>query len=199
MANSRPKATHSTNFFFFLRRRFIAALFLWTASPSTRTASGFAPPPPRTLAMPPAETKLCAIQRGYDRSTERAESYILPTLQKAFGAGVTEYEIVGERIVQPNAVGMRLRLPRRRNAAGGDASEEEEAWPGEVFLKQVLASDYVGSRKDWSDLRRTLLVSIVCTLMESHCLVGASQGGGVSVSDANGQKSWGVSLHCTVV
>eukprot|EP00584_Thalassiosira_punctigera_P021045 CAMPEP_0172546714 /NCGR_PEP_ID=MMETSP1067-20121228/16411_1 /TAXON_ID=265564 ORGANISM="Thalassiosira punctigera, Strain Tpunct2005C2" /NCGR_SAMPLE_ID=MMETSP1067 /ASSEMBLY_ACC=CAM_ASM_000444 /LENGTH=428 /DNA_ID=CAMNT_0013333681 /DNA_START=218 /DNA_END=1507 /DNA_ORIENTATION=- len=88
---------------------------------------------------------LCAVQAGYSRSTERADSFILPTLQKAFGPSLDGYEILGDKIIQPNAVGMKLRLPE-----GGD-------WPKEVFLKQVLATDYVGARKDWSDLRRTLL------------------------------------------
>lgn len=88
---------------------------------------------------------LCAVQSEYNRDTH-VDSSILPTLQKAFGSELTSYEIEGDKIVQPNAVGMRVRLPE----GGGD-------WPSRVFLKIVVASDYVGSRKDWSDLRRTLL------------------------------------------
>jgi len=45
---------------------------------------------------------------------------------------------------------MRIRLPEE----GGKANAR---WPSNVFLKQVLATDYVDNRKDWSDLRRTLL------------------------------------------
>mmetsp|Transcript_15085 Transcript_15085/g.43803 ORF Transcript_15085/g.43803 Transcript_15085/m.43803 type:complete len:479 (-) Transcript_15085:209-1645(-) len=96
---------------------------------------------PTSMSQPP----LCAVQAGYERSTERADSFVLPTLQEAFGPELNDYEIIGDKIIQPNAVGMKLRLP-----SGGD-------WPAEVFLKTVLATDYVSSRKDWSDLRRTLL------------------------------------------
>jgi hypothetical protein len=42
-------------------------------------------------------------------------------------------------------VGIKLRLPK------------SDQWPSEVFLKQVLATDYVSARSDWGDLRRTLL------------------------------------------
>jgi len=99
---------------------------------------------PRTTER---QHSLCAVQAGYDRSTERADAFVLPTLQEAFGKELDRYEIIGDKIIQPNAVGMRLRLP--------DA--ERGGWPEDVFLKQVLATDYVGARKDWSDLRRTLL------------------------------------------
>ena len=88
---------------------------------------------------------LCAVQAGYDRSTDRADSFIIPTLQAAFGSELTTYELIGDKIIQPNAVGMKLRLP------------SSDQWPAEVFLKQVLATDYVGARSDWGDLRRTLL------------------------------------------
>lgn len=104
---------------------------------------------------------LCAEQIdqvGYDRSTERADSFILPTLQKAFGSDLKEYEIIGDKIIQPNAVGMKLRLPKC------ESDENDKCWPELVFMKQVLATDYVDARQDWNDLRRTLLVSAVCII-----------------------------------
>ena len=99
--------------------------------------------PPQQTGM--SSNPLCAVQAGYDRSTDRADSFIIPTLQIAFGSELTTYELIGDKIIQPNAVGMKLRLP------------SSDQWPAEVFLKQVLATDYVGARSDWGDLRRTLL------------------------------------------
>jgi hypothetical protein len=67
---------------------------------------------------------------------------LLPLLQRAFPTA-TSYETVGE-IVQTNAVGYILKV------------EHDESC-STVFLKQVVASDYVQSKKDWTDLRRTML------------------------------------------
>ena len=113
----------------------------------------------------------------YDRSTVHADAYLLPKLQQAFGPNLKKYEIL-ETIVQPNAVGFKLKLfppssptpttlepenDEERNNTDTDATKTESAassssWPDEVFFKQVLATDYQSNRKDWSDLRRTLLV-----------------------------------------
>ena len=114
-----------------------------------RAASAFVPlKGPSSSAptgMSSTGTPLCAVQAGYDRATDRVESFIIPTLQKAFGSELTTYELIGDKIIQPNAVGMKLRLPK------------SDQWPSEVFLKQVLATDFVDARSDWGDLRRTLL------------------------------------------
>ena len=108
----------------------------------------------------------------YDRSTVHADAYLLPKLQQAFGPNLKKYEIL-ETIVQPNAVGFKLKLfpppslepenDEDSNNTDTDATKTESAassssWPDEVFFKQVLATDYQSNRKDWSDLRRTLLV-----------------------------------------
>jgi len=124
-------------------------LLLFTAAILLSSSSAFTI---RPLSSSMSSGPLCAVQAGYDRSTERADSFILPTLQKAFGPELTSYEIMGDKIIQPNAMGMRLRLPESDND-----SDSNKTWPAEVFLKQVLATDYIGARKDWSDLRRTLL------------------------------------------
>ena len=108
----------------------------------------------------------------YDRSTVHADAYLLPKLQQAFGPNLKKYEIL-ETIVQPNAMGFKLKLfpspslepenDEESNNTDTDATKSESAassssWPDEVFFKQVLATDYQSNRKDWSDLRRTLLV-----------------------------------------
>ena len=94
------------------------------------------------MAIPPG---------GYDRSTERADSFILPTLEKAFGRHkIRNYSIL-DRIIQPNAVGFKLELQSNND------DDSSSCIPSLVFLKQVLATDYVSNRNDWSDLRRTLL------------------------------------------
>ncbi|KAL7546555.1 hypothetical protein ACHAWF_014110, partial [Thalassiosira exigua] len=147
-----------------LARKLVLPSFLLacTATASASSSAGFVVRPASSRrsaaimssspAAAAAASPLCAVQAGYDRSTDRADAFVLPTLQKAFGPELTSYELVGDRIVQPNAVGMKLRLPPAPEGDDGD-----EKWPSEVFLKQVLATDYVGARKDWSDLRRTLL------------------------------------------
>lgn len=117
----------------------IASLLILRAA----TCSAFVNVPIQRTSM--SSTPLCSVQAGYDRSTDRAEAYIIPTLQKAFGSELTTYELIGDKIIQPNAVGIKLRLPK------------SDQWPSEVFLKQVLATDYVSARSDWGDLRRTLL------------------------------------------
>ena len=112
-----------------------ASAFMPLKGPSSSAPTG----------MSSTGTPLCAVQAGYDRATDRVESFIIPTLQKAFGSELTTYELIGDKIIQPNAVGMKLRLPK------------SDRWPSEVFLKQVLATDFVDARSDWGDLRRTLL------------------------------------------
>mmetsp|Transcript_40310 Transcript_40310/g.87007 ORF Transcript_40310/g.87007 Transcript_40310/m.87007 type:complete len:480 (+) Transcript_40310:1343-2782(+) len=116
---------------------------------------------PSSSSSSSSPSPLCSAKFGYDRSTERADSFILPTLQKAFGEELTHYEIIGDKIIQPNAVGMKLCLTPTQQQQQGVTDDESlkkpKKWPDEVFFKQVLATDYVSSRKDWSDLRRTLL------------------------------------------
>lgn len=74
-----------------------------------------------------------------------SESALLPTLRKAF-PNIKSYEIE-HTISQANAEGQRLTI----------LLHEENHDDIEVFLKQVLAADYVNTKKDWADLRRTLL------------------------------------------
>ena len=106
-----------------------------------------------------ATTKLDAAipPGGYDRSTERADSYILPTLEKAFGENkIQSYQIL-DRIIQPNAVGFKLELEKTTAAVEDTNDNDDTDIPSQVFLKQVIATDYQANRNDWSDLRRTLL------------------------------------------
>ena len=130
-----------------------------------------------TTVMSAAAAAAAAVPAGgeYDRSTVHADAYLLPKLQQAFGPNLKKYEIL-ETIVQPNAVGLKLKLfpspssttlepenDEDSNNTDTDATKTESAassssWPDEVFFKQVLATDYQSNRKDWSDLRRTLLV-----------------------------------------
>jgi len=56
---------------------------------------------------------------------------------------------VTQTIEQASAIGYKLKLSYGEN--------KEESDPEEVFLKQVTASKYVPSKKDWPDLRRALL------------------------------------------
>jgi hypothetical protein len=81
---------------------------------------------------------------------------LLPILQKAFPL-VISYDIVGS-VTQANAQGFKLQLCYKEE----QEQEEEEKraqpqGPSQVFVKQVIASDYVSTKKDWPDLRRTLM------------------------------------------
>ena len=51
-------------------------------------------------------------------------------------------------VSQANAEGQRLVLTLH---------EDEDPYDHAVFVKRVVAKDYVGTKKDWADLRRTLL------------------------------------------
>lgn len=64
---------------------------------------------------------------------------------------MTSYEIT-ETIVQPNALGYKVKLQHNKQAQG-----DSHAQPDFVFVKTVTASNYVPKRTDWADLRRTLL------------------------------------------
>ena len=66
---------------------------------------------------------------------------ILSKLQTIF-PDVTSFEIIGEIIEQANAVGLKLEL---------------KPFGQRIFYKVVDASTYVSTKKDWADLRRTLL------------------------------------------
>lgn len=79
---------------------------------------------------------------------------LLPDLQRAFSS-VTSYTIQ-DIIVQTNAVGYKLDVSH--DTVGFRVDVEDDAHHHKsVFLKHVRASDYVNTKKDWSDLRRTLL------------------------------------------
>ena len=70
---------------------------------------------------------------------------------------VARYHVTHE-IVQANAVGYKLELI----VAGSDSNAMEslsskEQSPRTVFLKQVRVQDYLATKSDWADLRRTLL------------------------------------------
>jgi hypothetical protein len=74
------------------------------------------------------------------------DTSLLPTLQRVFPS-VSSYQTL-ETINQASAIGYILKLSH--NDSDHDA-------PTEIFLKQVLASRYVSTKKDWPDLRRSLL------------------------------------------
>ena len=75
---------------------------------------------------------------------------LLPHLRKAFPT-VESYEIL-TTIVQSNAKGFILKLEDSQNADTGSTTT-----PSQVFMKLVDASEYVSQKKDWNDLRRTLM------------------------------------------
>jgi len=88
---------------------------------------------------------------GNDDSNARV---LLPDLRRAFPAASSYKNLA--TIVQSNAVGYKLDvLLDRKNDEEQDDEARRRNVP--VFLKQVVASEYVTSKKDWADLRRTLL------------------------------------------
>lgn len=62
---------------------------------------------------------------------------------------MTSYEII-ETIVQPNALGYKVKLEYSN-------SKNSKQQPAQIFVKDVNAGNYQASKKDWPDLRRTLL------------------------------------------
>ena len=80
---------------------------------------------------------------------------LLPLLQKAFPS-VTSYTIE-KTIIQANAKGYICALDISSSSPGNDTDDAtRNNTPSRVFVKQVIAADYVEAKKDWSDLRRTL-------------------------------------------
>lgn len=77
-------------------------------------------------------------------------NFLLPHLRKAF-PDVQSYKVL-QTIVQSNAKGFILQLQHKE-----DTCTNDQAVPDRVFVKWVNAADYVASKKDWADLRRTLL------------------------------------------
>ena len=73
-------------------------------------------------------------------------------IQKLFPT-MTSYTIT-ETIVQPNALGYKVQLQYNENDNNID---NDNTLPDMVFVKDVNASNYIEARKDWPDLRRTLL------------------------------------------
>lgn len=71
---------------------------------------------------------------------------LTPILKKTF-PHLVSYEST-KTVTQANAEGQRLVLTLH---------EDEAPYDHAVFVKRVVASDYVGTKKDWADLRRTLL------------------------------------------
>jgi hypothetical protein len=79
---------------------------------------------------------------------------------------VVSYDIVGS-VTQANAQGFRVQLFWRTSTTstrtGGSAREmctittPPHAGPSQVFVKRIIASDYIITKKDWPDLRRTLM------------------------------------------
>jgi len=94
----------------------------------------------------------------------------LPILQRAFPSTaeeeVSSYQVQGAPIVQSNAVGYKLAVRivtpssssadeiTKKDGTGASTSTRKTV---DVFLKRVVANDYVDAKKDWTDLRRTLL------------------------------------------
>lgn len=76
--------------------------------------------------------------------TSEKKSDLLVAVERTFpdAVGVT----VDEEIIQTNAVGYKVSIERG-----------EGSLPQKAFIKRVMVEDYVDKRKDWSDLRRTLL------------------------------------------
>jgi hypothetical protein len=80
---------------------------------------------------------------------------LLPILQKAFPL-VTSYGIVGS-VTQANAQGFKVQLIYKEEEQEEEEKRAQPHGPSQVFVKQVIASDYVSTKKDWPDLRRTLM------------------------------------------
>eukprot|EP00977_Amphora_coffeiformis_P000191 scaffold54_cov158-Amphora_coffeaeformis.AAC.5 len=79
-------------------------------------------------------------------SADTSTHYLLSSLRKAFPT-VQSYEVV-TTIVQSNAKGFILNLVDKQNP---------DTTPSQVFVKLVEVSEYVPVKKDWPDLRRTLM------------------------------------------
>ena len=73
---------------------------------------------------------------------------LLSILQRVFPS-VNSFEIV-KTIVQGNANGYIVKL------VSSSSSSSSPLHPDQVFVKQVMASQYLNTKKDWPDLRRTL-------------------------------------------
>lgn len=69
---------------------------------------------------------------------------LLPILQRALSPTVTSYEIL-HTIVQGNAMGFVVNVDNNGNN------------DNKAFVKWVQASNYIHVKKDWNDLRRTLM------------------------------------------
>ncbi|KAL7568609.1 hypothetical protein ACA910_022711 [Epithemia clementina (nom. ined.)] len=86
-----------------------------------------------------------------DPKTESSPFDLESILEQAFPGAIQSYEIV-QTIVQANANGYIVQL----NDSMDTCAKRSATIPCQVFIKQVKAADYVATKKDWPDLRRTL-------------------------------------------
>lgn len=86
-----------------------------------------------------------------DGRNDQQQRQLLPSLHRAFPS-VSSYQIL-DTIVQANAVGYKVQL-EYDHENDNDAGRK---LPKYAFVKQVIANRYVRTKKDWTDLRRTLL------------------------------------------
>ena len=89
---------------------------------------------------------------GFASSTVHDDWHVQPTLKKAF-PHMINYESA-KTIAQANAEGQRLVLTLHEDET---PDHKPQPYDHEVFLKRAIVSDYIGTKKDWPDLRRTLL------------------------------------------
>jgi len=79
-------------------------------------------------------------------TTSKSCPDLLPFLRQTFPS-IQSYTVFGT-ITQANAEGYKLELKY---------NDDNNDFPTRVFVKQVIAADYVPKKKDWADLRRTLM------------------------------------------
>jgi thiamine kinase-like enzyme len=84
------------------------------------------------------------------KTTSAAPSW-LGRVQELFPT-MTSYEVI-ETISQPNGLGYKVKL----QYSADTENEVKVLVPDQIFVKTVNASNYQASKKDWPDLRRTLL------------------------------------------
>jgi thiamine kinase-like enzyme len=104
-------------------------------------------------------------------TTKIFDPNLLPALKKKFPS-IVSYSVLGT-IKQANAVGFKVQLIYENVA---EDKRQHEA-PEMVFVKVVHAMDYLASKKDWPDLRRTLLYARTeCRFYDQMLPVMASKG-----------------------
>jgi hypothetical protein len=90
---------------------------------------------------------------------------LLPILQRLFH---WSFLTISSEVSQANAQGFRVQLFYKGEQVQVQEQEEVQekcapspppphAGPSQVFVKRIIASDYIITKKDWPDLRRTLM------------------------------------------